>query len=62
MQFLKEKQRSWKEKADVFEATANAIKKKFKKVFESVGLELHEAQQRFANMESRNCWIITLTI
>lgn len=63
MEFLKEKQSSWKEKADVFEATANAIRKKIiEEVFESIGLELHEAQQRIANMESRNCWIITLTI
>lgn len=28
VEFLKEKQSSWKEKADVFEATANAIRKK----------------------------------
>lgn len=47
----------------MFEATANAIKKNnLKKIFESLGLELHEAQQRIANMESMNCCIITLTI
>ena len=46
----------------MFEATANAIKKKIKKVFESLGLELYEAQQRIANMESMNCCIITLMI
>lgn len=43
----------------MFEATTNAIKKK---IFESLGLELHEAQQRIANIESMNYFIITLTI
>lgn len=64
VEFLKRKQSIWKEKADVFEGTANAVRKKLKlkKVFEIAGLELHEAQQRIANVEGRNCWIITLRI
>lgn len=46
-------------KADMFEATTNAVKKS---MFESLGLQLYEAQQRIANMDSMNGCIITLTI